>query len=1834
MLQPKFIVESKSSKADYFICCSASNHGGIHQRAVILQSQCQEYLKRAEYAIKHGGMYMWVAKHNMAMAKERIEQLKGCAMDLRRMGQPNDNVVQMVEMCKDRLKWVQSLRPLDPDLPTRSLQNIMRWIAQQKHLIKTASWGDDPAAIEQQMISHQRFHSSLQRNPEVERARDELLKKGDKGNLHALDQEWDSLQKLSFGRTQQLQELQQIIQEMSKEIMWVNDREEEELVFDWGDKNIDQYIPRKQESYSKLLSSLEHKERDLKKLKGKVDTLLKNNHPAADKIEAYKDTLQTQWSWLLQITKCIDTHLKENSAYSQFFKEANETYGALQKEHERVHKVFTCDKNTPLEDLLRLLKELEREKEKILEHKRQVQHLVNRSKNIVRLKPRNPEEKSSSQVIVKALCDFKQNKKIICKNDEAILKDNSQRSKWNVTGPGGLDMTIPSVCLIALPPNPIGISLANKNDQYYETILSIWNQLYINLKSLVAWQYCLLDIKRINSLRANMRPEEYRQIIKSLEIHFEEFKVSCVGSEMFGDEEKRSIKKQLDEAKGHYKEEEVVKVPCSPFKSKPQVPTSRSLTELHALRLRLDGAEDTLSQHVHICLGDDGVNDCGLKISQLELMQKDVDMMREEYLRLKDRIMKELEGMKDSDKAQFLRSEIGVIDQRLNSLEGSSSAYMQRLRALRDMLESVARGEDIVKVYEERLTEKETTSLTPSEVEEYILVLKKMKSDLDLKKDVLSSMEAELAKASHWNGQVGAPFHRCDMMLSKYTEQVNLLSDRWKRILGQIDTRVQDLETYKPQLQQYKQTSSSLSDWIDATRKTQNNLQTTKIESIEALQHHINSQKALNAEIKAKRGTLDSVLKDNDVCVVSVKDYETDLNSYTSGLKTLLNIPIKRTMLKSPSMDLNLEATQLQTRYMELLTPSSDYYKYLGELLKNMELRTKEQLRLEEELRTARHDKEEALRSQQGHSEELSSQITALQLQLQTSECSNVDYRNLVSELSSEREKLKLEAEKIQKQATEMTTNTSIQSKYNDIVSERDDLLQKLKMSENRDLKRLEDELNRNKQRLQEEIDRLKRDVAHWKDQYVSKQELIKQYDSDKDRLERDKNSLKSEIDRLMRELRELEDSYKNKMSVILIELKDTTVLRQSMEAEQKKPKETPALDASSVIFDGVRKKVTADKLLDLGILDEPTFDQLAKRHKTVPEVSADKKTNLKGTGPIAGVMIEGQKGPGTGHGPLFKMTLTEAKKDGLLSSDIVDLLLDAQAATGHIIDPRTNQKYTVDEACDLGVVDDKDRRRLLAAESAAVGFGSPTTDKRISVFEAMRKGTVDKKTALRLLQAQEATGGILDPSISVFLPVDMAIERNLIDDSTNRAIKENSKQYIDPETEEGVTYRDLKQKCKVELNTGLLLLPVHKRLDSSKLVFEGVRKTVTAKELLDCGVLDKLTFKDLEEGKKTVPEVSLDKKVFLKGTGSIAGVAAGPLGKMSFSEAKRQKIIPSEIADLLLDAQAATGHIIDPVTNQKLTVDEACARGMVDSKDLDRLWTAEAAAVGYKDSRTTKSLSVAEAMKKGLVDKKTALCLLQAQECAGGILDPNLSVFLSKDMAIQRNILDSDLSHALNKQPEYYLDPDTQEHTSYVSLKKKCKADPRTGLLLLPEPNKPVPNESGKSRKNTRIKTRVIIIDPETNKKMTVHEAHGKGLIDRDTFIKLSEQESEGEEITITASDGSTRYRIVDKKTGRKYDLTEMIEKGVISQSELDRYKSHAVTLTQFVHILSSRTKRRTAAPSANLSLLSSPPRLPASVSSPPEGISMSARCTGTPLSQELQRPARRSQAALQSVL
>ena len=54
------------------------------------------------------------------------------------------------------------------------LKNV-RWFVFQR-LIETAPWGDDQETLQQQLVKHQKFHSSIQRSDEVDRAKDELVR--------------------------------------------------------------------------------------------------------------------------------------------------------------------------------------------------------------------------------------------------------------------------------------------------------------------------------------------------------------------------------------------------------------------------------------------------------------------------------------------------------------------------------------------------------------------------------------------------------------------------------------------------------------------------------------------------------------------------------------------------------------------------------------------------------------------------------------------------------------------------------------------------------------------------------------------------------------------------------------------------------------------------------------------------------------------------------------------------------------------------------------------------------------------------------------------------------------------------------------------------------------------------------------------------------------------------------------------------------------------------------------------------------------------------------------------------------------------------------------------------------------------------------------------------------------------------------------------------------------------------------------------------------------------------------------------------------------------------
>ncbi|XP_075405252.1 plectin isoform X3 [Tenrec ecaudatus] len=636
--------------------------------------------------------------------------------------------------------------------------------------------------------------------------------------------------------------------------------------------------------------------------------------------------------------------------------------------------------------------------------------------------------------------------------------------------------------------------------------------------------------------------------------------------------------------------------------------------------------------------------------------------------------------------------------------------------------------------------------------------------------------------------------------------------------------------------------------------------------------------------------------------------------------------------------------------------------------------------------------------------------------------------------------------------------------------------------------------------------------------------------------------------DRLMEDFRTGRVT-KERMIIIIIEIiEKTEIVRQQSRAS----------------YDYVRRRLTAEDLYEAHIITLETYSLLREGTRTLREVleAEDAWRYLYGTGCVAGIYLPGSR---------QTLTIYQALKKGLVPAEVARLLLEAQAATGFMLDPLKGERLTVDEAVRKGLVGPELHDRLLSAERAVTGYRDPYTEQTISLFQAMKKELIPAEEALRLLDAQLATGGIVDPRLGFHLPLEVALQRGYLNKDTHDQLSEPSevRSYVDPSTDERLSYTQLLKRCRRDDKSGQLLLPLS---DTRKLTFRGLRKQITVEELVRSQVLDAATALQLQEGLTSVEEVTKHLQKFLEGTSCIAGVFVDATKeRLSVYQAMKKGIIRPGTAFELLEAQAATGYVIDPIKGLKLTVEEAVRMGIVGPEFKDKLLSAERAVTGYRDPYSGKLISLFQAMKKGLILKDHGIRLLEAQIATGGIIDPEESHRLPVEMAYQRGLFDEEMNEILtdpSDDTKGFFDPNTEENLTYLQLMERCVTDPQTGLCLLPLKEKK--RERKTSSKSSVRKRRVVIVDPETGKEMSVYEAYRKGLIDHQTYLELSEQECEWEEITISSSDGVVKSMIIDRRSGRQYDIDEAISKSLIDRSALDQYRAGTLSITEFADMLS----------------------------------------------------------------
>ncbi|KAJ8778086.1 hypothetical protein J1605_013946 [Eschrichtius robustus] len=411
---------------------------------------------------------------------------------------------------------------------------------------------------------------------------------------------------------------------------------------------------------------------------------------------------------------------------------------------------------------------------------------------------------------------------------------------------------------------------------------------------------------------------------------------------------------------------------------------------------------------------------------------------------------------------------------------------------------------------------------------------------------------------------------------------------------------------------------------------------------------------------------------------------------------------------------------------------------------------------------------------------------------------------------------------------------------------------------------------------------------------------------------------------------------------------------------------------------------------------------------------------------------------------------------------------------------------------------------------SGIIGVATPSTQEVMSIYEASRKGLIPVGFAAQLLEAQVATGfmldphghqrlsvdeamaagltargagghgGIVDPLHHHRLPLDTAYRRSCLDQNTYPLAEEQKcmhKRFVDLNTQEKGTYQELQERGHREEGMDWALVPRVSGRRDSNFINKATRRALKAErvdvtvgrfkgqrpsvwELLNSEYLTEDKKRELVVKYKRDTAHALEKGVkrYLEGTSCIAGMLVPAKDEprrqeKSIYQAMWKVVLRPGTALVLLEAQAATGFVINPVENRKLTVQEAFAAGMFSSETYQKLLSAKRSVTGYTDPYTGEQISLFQAVKKDLIVREHGIRLLEAQIATGGVIDPMRSRHLPVDVAYRHGYFNKGMNRVLEDPSDNtkgFFNPNTHENFTYVQLLQRATPDPETGLLFL----------------------------------------------------------------------------------------------------------------------------------------------------------------------------------------
>ncbi|XP_068816592.1 dystonin isoform X10 [Capricornis sumatraensis] len=851
------------------------------------------------------------------------------------------------------LKLMQIRKPLlksslldqnltEEEINMKFVQDLLNWVDEMQVQLDRTEWGSDLPSVESHLENHKNVHraieefeSSLKEAKISEIQMTAPLKLTYAEKLHRLENQYAKLLNTSRNQERHLDTLHNFVTRATNELIWLNEKEEEEVAYDWSERNTN--IARKRDYHAELMRELDQKEETIKSVQEIAEQLLLENHPARLTIEAYRAAMQTQWSWILQLCQCVEQHVKENGAYFEFFNDAKEATDYLRNLKDAIQRKYSCDRSSSIHKLEDLVQESMEEKEELLQYKSTVASLMGRAKTVVQLKPRNPDCPLKTSLPIKAICDYRQIEITIFKDDECVLANNSHRAKWKVISPTGNEAMVPSVCFTVPPPNKEAVDFANRIEQQYQNVLTLWHESHINMKSVVSWHYLINEIDRIRASNVasikTMLPGEHQQVLSNLQSRFEDFLEDSQESQIFSGADITQLEKEVNVCKQYY--QELLK--SAEREEQEESAYNLYISEVRNLRLRLESCEDRLIRQIRTPLERDDLHESVFRISEQEKLKKELERLKDDLATITSKCEDFFSQAPASASTPALRSELSVVVQSMNHVYSMSSTYIEKLKTVNLVLKNTQAAEALVKLYETKLCEEEAVIADKNNIENLISTLKQWRSEVDEKREVFHELEDELQRAKTISDEMFKTYKERDLDFDWHKEKADQLVERWQNVHVQIDNRLRDLEGIGKSLKYYRDTYHLLDDWIQQVETTQRKIQENQPENSKTLATQLNQQKMLVSEIEMKQSKMDECQKYAEQYSTAVKDYELQTMTYRAMVDSQQKSPVKRRRMQSSADLVIQEFMDLRTRYTALVTLMTQYIKFAGDSLKRLE---------------------------------------------------------------------------------------------------------------------------------------------------------------------------------------------------------------------------------------------------------------------------------------------------------------------------------------------------------------------------------------------------------------------------------------------------------------------------------------------------------------------------------------------------------------------------------------------------------------------------------------------------------------------------------------------------------------------------------------------------------------------------------------------------------------------------------------------------------------------------------------------------------------------------------